>query len=184
MLYFIQAVTGGKIRICSGASVKRSLDALQSDHAELLRVIKVIRTGHLGALEMKDRLRTPDTRNDWFEPTIELLEFIRSDGKSLIGRLAVVRRALADLPKLTHRKRPLLGRAAKSVRGRERRLTYGEVKEILRLTKVRGLKYVQIARQFDITAPTVSLIARGLAHHNLIETIWVDGKPVGKWRDG
>lgn len=82
-VYFIQAISGGPIKIGVGRDPASRLLALQPGNPEQLRIIGVIRGG--GFVRERDlhvRFRASRMYGEWFKPTPELLAVIEKESVS------------------------------------------------------------------------------------------------------
>jgi len=73
-VYFIQAKSGGPIKIGKAANVRRRLKALQSASPEKLKILgatRVLSEPEVHRMFWKERIR-----GEWFEPSPALLRFI------------------------------------------------------------------------------------------------------------
>jgi hypothetical protein len=83
MVYFIQAVTGGPVKIgYTRGSLGARLSQLQSGNPEELRVIGVRRGGRDLERELHQRLRHCHVRGEWFALSELLLATITSDAST------------------------------------------------------------------------------------------------------
>lgn len=82
-VYFIQAVSGGPIKIGVGSDPASRLLALQPGNPEQLRIAGVIRGGgYARERDLHTRFRASRLYGEWFEPTPELLTLIESEADS------------------------------------------------------------------------------------------------------
>lgn len=83
MIYFIQAVNGGHIKIGYATDVKKRLETLQVGNPFELRVIGTIEGDMKTKFRIHKRFEQYRYRNEWFEPSVNC--FVLS--KTFIGSI-------------------------------------------------------------------------------------------------
>lgn len=141
-VYFIQAVSGGPIKIGVGVDPARRLMALQPGNPERLRIIGVIRdAGREQERNLHFKFRASRMHGEWFEPSPELLAFIESTALPF------------DPNGAQEPKRPAIERSALGVKVRHLRLRE------LRLQHCRSVS--DVAAEAGISVQYLSFIERG-----------------------
>ncbi|MBN1430422.1 MAG: GIY-YIG nuclease family protein [Anaerolineae bacterium] len=77
VVYFIQSSTGGLIKIGTAINANRRLAEIQNMSPVPLRILAVIPGDCRKEAELHKRFAHLRRHGEWFEPTIELLDFIR-----------------------------------------------------------------------------------------------------------
>jgi hypothetical protein len=83
VVYFVQATTGGPIKIGATGDLNRRLDELQSYAPTRLCLLGVCEGGFAAESWLHARLASLHSHHEWFEPGEELLAFIHSQTKSV-----------------------------------------------------------------------------------------------------
>ncbi len=77
VVYFIQPINGGPIKIGWSSDVKRRLAALNSAHPYELTILGTIRGSVRDERRLHHRFSSGRLQGEWFEPSEELLAFIK-----------------------------------------------------------------------------------------------------------
>jgi hypothetical protein len=84
-VYFVEAESGGPIKIGWAASVKKRVAELQTASHSRLVVLATKAGTRLDETALHDRFRNARLRGEWFEPVPELLELIHLTAKEEMG---------------------------------------------------------------------------------------------------
>lgn len=86
MIYFIQAVGSGHIKIGLARDVKKRIRGLQTGSSYLLRIIGIIDAPDSLEKELHKKFAKFKIKNEWFRPDPELLAYIKSMCKDALDQ--------------------------------------------------------------------------------------------------
>jgi hypothetical protein len=85
MVYFIQGITGGLIKIGTTVRLTERLRTLCKEYGEELRVLAVIDGSYQKEKSLHRRFSHINIENEWFSPSDDLLGFIVETGREWDG---------------------------------------------------------------------------------------------------
>jgi hypothetical protein len=105
MVYFIQVGSEGLVKIGHSGDPTARMRALQTSHAEALRLLGVVRGGRREELEIHRKFAGFRVSGEWFLPDMKLLEFAWY-GKEIPPLTDADRKAMSKMPKYRGRTWP------------------------------------------------------------------------------
>ncbi len=103
MIYFIQTVEGGPIKIGVTTQLQARLSALATAHSKDLRVLGVLDGERSVEKELHERFSHLRVKNEWFEPGEDLCQFIAESCKAwnptreISARVTTANSSLSDV---------------------------------------------------------------------------------------
>jgi len=81
VVYFVQSRLGGPIKIGLATELKQRLKQLQSGSPIPLQIVGALQGDEEVEAAIHERFRKLQLHGEWFEPSVELVEFIRQFGR-------------------------------------------------------------------------------------------------------